>query len=113
MAPALLSHGSWTPKEDSYCKYDYFEHKSPPSIQPSTTMPHVSSLDMKDYQSGNEDSLVSDIVRSLEESGGCIIRSMVPQKSLSQCEHEIRPYLSTTKPANGKISKSQLYNTRS
>jgi hypothetical protein len=101
MAPALISYGSLTPDEDTYCKHDYFEQRSPPDIYSSPVVPKVSSLDMKDYQSGNEESLVSNIVRSLQISGGCIIRNMIPPNSLSQCEDEIRPYLNTTKQANG------------
>lgn len=99
MAPALISHGSWTPEEDRYSKDDYFRQGSPPDISKDELQ--VSSLDMKNYHSSNQDDLISDIVRSLRLSGGCIIRNMIPQESLSRCEHEIRPYLNKTKQADG------------
>lgn len=102
MAPAVLSHGSWTPEEDAQCKNDYFEQIDTPIDHSSPAVPQVSSLGMEDYHSGTEEALVSDIVRSLRRSGGCIIRNMIPQKSLGQCEHEIRPYLKMTKQADGK-----------
>lgn len=65
-------------------------------------MPEVSRLDMEDYHTESEDALVSDIVRSLKRSGGCIIRNMIPRKSLARCEKEIRPYLNATAKAEGK-----------
>ena len=59
-------------------------------------------LDMKDYHPNSEEALVSDIVRSLGRSGGCVIRNMISLESLAQCEIEIRPYLDTTKQADGE-----------
>lgn len=69
---------------------------------PLSSCAEVSRLDMEDYHTQSEEALVSDIIRSLKRSGGCIIRNMIPRKSLAQCEKEIRPYLNTTKKAESK-----------
>jgi Protein of unknown function (DUF1479) len=108
MAPAVLSHGSWTPEEDTHFKNDYFEKTDTPINHPSSVVPQVSRLDLEDYHSGSEEALVTDIVRSLKRSGGCIIRNMIPQKRLAQCEHEIRPYLNMIQQADGKYSENLI-----
>jgi len=105
MAPALLAHGSWTPEEDAFCNHNYFEERDVPVTLPSPTVPHISTLDTKDYHPASDEALVSDIVRSLKRSGGCVIRNFISEESLAQCEIEIRPYLDTTKQADGECPK--------
>ncbi|KAE9964244.1 hypothetical protein BLS_008519 [Venturia inaequalis] len=113
MAPAISTYGSCNPEEQSQLHNDFLlrQWNSKADI-PCPDVPEVSRLDTKDYQTKGEEALVSDIIQSLKRSGGCIIRNMIPQKSLAQCEKEIRPYLNATEKADDEREDFVPSNTR-
>ncbi|KAH6618486.1 hypothetical protein C7974DRAFT_318045 [Boeremia exigua] len=64
----------------------------------SSVAPTIAKLDFQAYK--DETILISDIVKSLKTSGGCIVRGMYRQGTLKALEVELRPHIEATKKAD-------------
>ncbi|CAO2651068.1 Nn.00g093650.m01.CDS01 [Neocucurbitaria sp. VM-36] len=113
MAPALI--------HDANSDSNASVHVNRPILK-SKASPKIANIDCSNYQ--QEDDLITDIIRSLKLSGGCLVRGLYSQDTLNAIEKEIRPYInitqkadanrdkfvpSTTKMVTGLLSKSRTY----
>jgi hypothetical protein len=65
-------------------------------------IPNVSRLHFGAFDSHDE--LVSSVLESMKQSGGCIIEGMMPLEVLDSVENDVRPYLDKVKTADCKYS---------
>lgn len=71
------------------------------SITPKTPQrPNIAELNFDMYASRED--LIEDVIQSLKESGGCLIRGMYSQDALNAMGSEIRPYITATQKAESK-----------
>lgn len=112
MAPGLLQHSA----------SDLCEHVRAKSITLYNSPPRVGDLDVSTI--AKEEDLITEIIRSLKLSGGCLVRGMYEQATLDTMEQDIRPHIkstqkadstreefvpSSTKMVTGLLSKSRTY----